>query len=87
MNTPWQRVRDEIVRRLFGFSPFELEDEIRRLRALVDRLRDEHAREVARLRAAIVRLGGDPDATDAPTGEPSTQPRGNGHGKKRLPVA
>lgn len=82
----WHRIRDEIVRRVFGFSPFELEDEVRRLQTLVDRLRDEHAREVARLRAAIVRLGGDPDATDPPSSTPPP-PRGNGHGKKRLPVA
>ena len=85
MSTSWNRIRDELVRRIFGFSPFELEDEIRRLRALVDRLRDEHAHEITRLRAAIRALGGDPDAPPAKPPEPP--PAGNGHGKKRLPLA
>jgi hypothetical protein len=75
---PLQRVRDELVRRLLGFSPFEMEDDMRRLRRLVDRLRDDHAREVERLRAEIRRLKGEP--------EPAAVPADASDGKRRLPV-
>lgn len=47
---PW---KDNLLRRLFGFSPFELEEEVRRLRALVADLRREHAEEVSALRKAL----------------------------------
>ena len=85
---PWYRIRDELVRRMFGFSPFELEDEVRRLKLLVDRLRDEHAVEVERLRAEIRRLGGDSTAaTAAPQRDTSEgNGRSNGNGRKRLPI-
>lgn len=81
----WQRIRDELVRRLLGFSPFEVEDDLRRLRKLVDRLRDEQAREIERLRAEVRRLGGD-DAPAESTGGGPGHAGGNGNGKKRLPV-
>jgi hypothetical protein len=47
---PW---RDNLLRRVLGFSPFELQDEVRRLQKLVEELRREHAREVETLRAAL----------------------------------
>lgn len=79
----WQRLRDELVRRVLGFSPFEVEDDVRRLHALVDRLRDEQAREVERLRAEIRRLGG---AVDPPRAADAAASPSNGGAKKRLPV-
>lgn len=79
----WQRLRDELVRRVLGFSPFEVEDDVRRLHRLVDRMRDEQAREVERLRAEIRRLGGVTDPEHAAGAAPSPA---NGGGKKRLPV-
>ena len=65
----WRRIRDELVRRLLGFSPFEMEDDMRRLRCLVERLRDEQAVEVERLRAEIRALRGQALAAMS-TGEP-----------------
>lgn len=83
----WQRIRDELVRRVLGFSPFEVEDDLRRLRTLVDRLRDEQAHEVERLRAEIRRLGGDAVTPQASSHAPPAEASGNGSGgKKRLPV-
>ncbi|MBI2897399.1 MAG: hypothetical protein HYY06_27825 [Deltaproteobacteria bacterium] len=76
MTGPLQRIRDEIVRRLLGFSPFEMEDDMRRLQRLVERLREEHAREVERLRAEVRRLKGEPHAAGD-----------NGDGRTHLPVA
>jgi hypothetical protein len=53
---PW---KDNLVRRLLGFSPFELEDEIRRLRKLVEDLRREHAEEISRLEKALAQARGE----------------------------
>jgi len=81
----WQRLRDELIRRVLGFSPFELGDDLRRLHKLVDRLRDEQAREIERLRAELRHLGADGDAPRAATAAPSPG-NGKGGGKKRLPL-
>jgi hypothetical protein len=80
----WQRLRDELIRRVLGFSPFEMGDDIRRLHKLVDRLRDEQAREVERLRAELRRLGGDDVVRSS--GEAATAPGNGQSGKKRLPL-
>jgi hypothetical protein len=53
---PW---KDNLLRRILGFSPFELQEEVRRLRKLVEDLRREHAAEVEALRK---RLGGPREA-------------------------
>jgi hypothetical protein len=84
----WQRIRDEVVRRVLGFSPFEVEDDLRRLRKLVDRLRDEQAHEVERLRAELRRLGGDVEApSSSGPARPAPEAPANGAGaKKHLPI-
>lgn len=74
MTGPLQRIRDEVVRRLLGFSPFEMEDDMRRLQRLVERLREEHAREVEHLRAELRRVKGEARAAGD-----------NGDGRKHLP--
>ncbi len=56
-------------------DPPALDDDMRRLQRLVERLREEHAREVDRLRAEVRRL----EREAHPTPD-------NGDGRKHLPL-